>query len=212
MDSTGDAAPDPMAQLEPDRLLAAYEAVSPMPVRPEFLEGRAYLPQSPPDHGHGSAVMSLLLQFPSAAVPGVGTGSGYRFTGRTGSTAGLLVPDIYVRSRKATSADEAHYGAYPGWYPSDMLDLVGEVTSTDHETDTGPKLRAYSAAGIPVYVLIDRRSQTAHCYTNPALPGDDPADAYYENDTKVHLGDPLPLPPPYPTLDTTTCSTTGPPR
>ncbi|NDK29115.1 Uma2 family endonuclease [Streptomyces sp. TR1341] len=212
MDSTGDAAPDLMAQLEPDRLLAAYEAVSPMPVRPEFLEGRAYLPQSPPDHGHGSAVMSLLLQFRSAAVPGVGTGSGYRFTGRTGSTAGLLVPDIYVRSRKATSADEAHYAAYPGWYPSDMLDLVGEVTSTDHETDTGPKLRAYSAAGIPVYVLIDRRSQTAHCYTHPALPGDDPADAYYENDTKVHLGDPLPLPPPYPTLDTTTCSTTGPPR
>ncbi|MFD8839663.1 Uma2 family endonuclease [Streptomyces griseofuscus] len=178
-------------------------------VRPEFLEGRAYLPQSPPDHGHGSAVMSLLLQFRSAAVPGIGTGNGYRFTGRTGSAAGLLVPDIHVRSRKATSADEAHYAACPGWHPSDMLDLVGEVTSADHEIDTGPKLRAHSAAGIPVYVLIDRRSRTAHCDTNPAPPGDDPADAYYEQDTKADLGDPLPLPAPYPALDTSPFLVTG---
>ncbi|WP_191870821.1 hypothetical protein [Streptomyces filipinensis] len=38
---------------------------------------------------------------------------------------------------------------------------------------------------------------------NPVLPGDDPTEAYYGTDTKVTLGDPLPLPAPYPTLDTT---------
>ncbi|WP_330339928.1 hypothetical protein [Streptomyces sp. NBC_00557] len=36
--------PDPMDRMEPVRLLAAYEAVSPMPVRPEFIEGRALVP------------------------------------------------------------------------------------------------------------------------------------------------------------------------
>ncbi|MFF5552628.1 hypothetical protein [Streptomyces olivaceoviridis] len=33
--------PDPMARMDPVQLLAAYETVSPMPVRPEFIEGRA---------------------------------------------------------------------------------------------------------------------------------------------------------------------------
>ncbi|WP_158692786.1 Uma2 family endonuclease [Streptomyces roseochromogenus] len=194
--------PDLMARMEPVRLLAAYEAISPMPVRPEFIEGRAHVPQSPPDHRHSEAVMSLSLQFRSAAVPHAGTGNGYRFTDGTGTTTALLIPDLHVNHRKMTSADESHFATHPGWYPSDLLGLVGEVTSTNHETDTGPKFRTYAAAGIPVYVLINRRSKTAHCYTNPILPGDDPTEAYYANDTEVALGAPLALPAPYPTLDT----------
>jgi Uma2 family endonuclease len=84
-----------------------------------------------------------------------------------------------------------------------MIALVGEVTSTNHETDTGPKLRTYAAAGVPVYVLINRETKTAHCYTTPVLPGDDPTKAYYDDESKVDLGDSLTLPAPYPTLDTT---------
>ncbi|CAM5425539.1 Putative restriction endonuclease domain-containing protein OS=Streptomyces aurantiogriseus OX=66870 GN=GCM10010251_70350 PE=4 SV=1 [Streptomyces aurantiogriseus] len=83
-----------------------------------------------------------------------------------------------------------------------MIALVGEVTSTNHETDTGPKFRTYAAAGVPTYVLVDRHSGTAHCYTDPLLPGDQPTEAYYDTDTKVDLGDPLLLPAPYPALDT----------
>ncbi|MGX1549432.1 hypothetical protein [Streptomyces adustus] len=75
------------------------------------------------------------------------------------------------------------------------------MTFTNHWTDTGPKLRTY-AAGIPVYVLVDRHTGTAHCYSDPVLPGDDPTEAYYGSDVKVDLGDPLPHPAPYPTLDT----------
>ncbi|WP_181805736.1 Uma2 family endonuclease [Streptomyces shenzhenensis] len=196
------AAPAPLTGLEPVRLLAAYEAVSPMPVRPEFLEGRACVPQSPPDHGHNGTVMSLLVRFRSAGVQHSGTGNGYRFTDGTGDTSALLVPDLYVKHRKPTASDESHYARYPGWYPGGLLALVGEVTSTNHETDTGPKFRTYAAAGIPVYVLIDRHTKTAHCYTDPVLPGNDPTEAYYQTDEKVNLGDPLPLPAPYPTLDT----------
>lgn len=191
-----------MERMEPVRLLAAYEAASPMPVRPEFIEGRACVPQAPPDDGHNEAVMSLFFQFWSAEVPLVGTGNGYRFTDRTGATTALIGPDLCVRRRRATSADETHFESHPGWYPADMLALVGEVTSTNHETDTGPKLRTYAAAGVPIYVLINRHSKTAHCYTDPVLPGQDPTEAYYATDTKVTLGDPLPLPAPYPTLDT----------
>ncbi len=83
-----------------------------------------------------------------------------------------------------------------------MIALVGEVTSSNHAIDTGAKLATYAAAGIPVYVLINRETRTAHCYTGPSLPGDNPAEAYYTHDTEVDLGDPLPLPAPYPALDT----------
>ena len=59
-----------------------------------------------------------------------------------------------------------------------------------------------AAAGVPVYVLIIRNAKTAHCYTDPVLPGDDPTEAYYDSEIKVDLGDPLPLPAPYPILET----------
>ncbi|MEU5711973.1 Uma2 family endonuclease [Streptomyces flaveolus] len=194
--------PDLMARMEPVQLLAAYEAVSPVPVRAEFIEGRAYLPLAPPGDGHGDTVLELCFQLRSAAVPHVGTGNGFRFAAPADGTTALIIPDLHVMRRKPTGADEAHFAAHPGWYPIDMLALVGEVTSTNHETDTGPKLRTYAAAGVPVYVIIDRHSGTAHCYTDPVLPGDDPTEAYYATDTKVDLGEPLPLPAPYPTLDT----------
>ncbi|MEV0171901.1 Uma2 family endonuclease [Streptomyces sp. NPDC050803] len=188
--------------LEPVRLLAAYEAVSPMPTRPEYLEGRAYLPISPPNDSHSAAVTTALFTLQSSGVAHIGTGNGFRAADATDSTAALVIPDLYVLRRGPTPADKAAFERHPGWYPIDMIALVGEITSINHETDTGPKFRTYAAAGVPVYVLIDRHSKTAHCYTDPILPGDDPTEAYYDTDTKVGLGEPLPLPTPYPTLDT----------
>jgi hypothetical protein len=72
-----------------------------------------------------------------------------------------------------------------------MTALVGEVTSTNHPIDTGAKPATYAAVGIPVSALIDRHAKTAHCYTDPVRPGDDPTEACCSCDTKVTLGDPL---------------------
>jgi hypothetical protein len=58
------------------------------------------------------------------------------------------------------------------------------VTFLHPEGDTGPKLRSYAAAGVPVYILINRETKTAHCYTAPVLPGDDPKKAYYDAEAK----------------------------
>jgi Uma2 family endonuclease len=129
-------------------------------------------------------------------------GNGYRAAHKDGTTMSLLIPDFYVCRREPTELDESYRKAHKGWYPIDMIALAGEVTSTNHETDTGPKLRTYAAAGVPVYVLIDRNTKTAHCYSEPILPGEDPAEAHYATEVKVDLGHPLPLPAPYPALDT----------
>ncbi|MEU9411412.1 Uma2 family endonuclease [Streptomyces sp. NPDC048281] len=186
---------------DPIDLLIAIEEASQAPTRPEYVEGMAIVPPQPNDN-HNDGAGELYYQFRAAGVRLAGFNNGYRAAHKDGTTMALLVPDFYVRRRRSSELDEAYAKAHKGWYPIDMLALVGEVTSTNHETDTGPKFRTYAAAGIPVYVLIDRHTKTAHCYTDPVLPGDDPTEAYYETDEKVNLGDPLPLPAPYPILET----------
>ncbi|GCB49345.1 Uma2 family endonuclease [Streptomyces sp. NL15-2K] len=190
-----------MTQMDPIDLLNAIGEASPTPIRPEYVEGTVVVPPQPNDN-HNDGALELSFQFRAAGFRLVGMGNGYRAAHKDGSTMALLIPDFYVRHRKASELDESYRKAHRGWYPVDMITLVGEVTSTNHWTDTGPKFRTYAAADIPVYVLIDRHSKTAHCYTDPILPGDDPTEAYYATDTKVDLGEPLPLPAPYPTLDT----------
>ncbi|RZB14809.1 Uma2 family endonuclease, partial [Streptomyces sp. F001] len=185
-----------MTQVDPIDLLIALEEASPMPIRPEYVEGTVIVPpQANDSHNHGAYELSYQLR--AAGFRLVGMGNGYRAAHKDGSTMALLIPDFYVRRRRASELDESYRKAHKGWYPVDMISLVAEVTSSNHWADTGPKLRTYAAAGVPVYVLINRNTKTAHCYTDPILPGDDPAKAYYDNESDVDLGDPLPLPAPY---------------
>ncbi|GAA3071565.1 Uma2 family endonuclease [Streptomyces glomeratus] len=192
---------EPVMTQDPIDLLIAIEEASKAPTRPEYIEGMAIVPPQANDN-HNDGAFKLAVQFYTAGFDLAGMGNGYRAAQKDGSTMALLIPDFYVRRRKASELDESYRRAHKGWYPIDMVALVGEVTSTNHETDTGPKLRAYAAAGVPSYVLIDRNSKTAHCYSDPVLPSDDPTHAYYAEEVKVQLGHPLPLPAPYPTLDT----------
>ncbi|MEV7284019.1 Uma2 family endonuclease [Streptomyces sp. NPDC093252] len=186
---------------EPADLLLAFEEASAAPIQPEYLDGMTVVPP-PPDHAHSHTVGELTFQMHTAGFPLVGRGNGYRVTEKDGTTLGLLIPDFYLRRRKPSDADESYHVAHGGWYPIDMVALVGEVTSAHHEIDTGPKFRVYAAAGVPVYVLINRTSRTAHCHTDPVLPDDDPTRAYYATGTEVPLGTPLPLPAPLPPLHT----------
>ncbi|MER7185679.1 Uma2 family endonuclease [Streptomyces hyaluromycini] len=190
-----------MTEQDPIDLLIAIEEASVAPIRPEYVEGTVIVPPQP-NNQHNAGAFRLAVQFFTAGLDLAGMGNGYRGAHQDGSTMALVIPDFYVLRREPTELDEAYRKAHKGWYPIDMVALVGEVTSTNHAVDTGAKLGTYAAVGIPVYILIDRHTKTAHCYTDPVLPGDDPTEAYYKTDEKVNLGDPLPLPAPYPTLDT----------
>ncbi|MGY4982938.1 Uma2 family endonuclease [Streptomyces sp. 900105755] len=190
-----------MTEQDPIDLLIAIEEASVAPIRPEYVEGTVIVPPQP-NNQHNAGAFRLAVQFFTAGLDLAGMGNGYRGAHQDGSTMALVIPDFYVLRREPTELDEAYRKAHKGWYPIDMVALVGEVTSTNHAVDTGAKLGTYAAVGIPVHVLIDRHTKTAHCYTDPHLPGDDPTEAYYKTDEKVSLGDPLPLPAPYPTLDT----------
>ncbi|MFC9912339.1 Uma2 family endonuclease [Streptomyces sp. NPDC059862] len=191
-----------MTQQDPIDLLIAFEEAAPLPIRAEYIEETGIVPPQP-DEEHSDGVAQLFLQFNNAGFHLAGFGMGFRAAHLDGRTRALVVPDFYVRRRKATELDEAYCKTHKGWYPIDMLAVVGEVTSTNHETDSGPKLRLYASAGIPVYVLIHRREKKAYCYSDPLTTNADPAQARYRVQTKTVLGHPLPLPAPYPALDTT---------
>ncbi|MFF9025116.1 Uma2 family endonuclease [Streptomyces eurythermus] len=192
---------EPVMQVDPIDLLSTIEEASPMPIRPEYVEGTVIVPPQP-NYNHSNGAYKLSVQFTLAGFELAGMGMGFRAAHKDGSTMAAVIPDFYVLHREPTDLDNSYLKAHKGWYPIDMIALVGEVTSTNHAIDTGAKLATYAAAGIPVYVLIDRHAKTAHCYTDPILPGEDPTEAYYSSDTKVTLGDPLALPAPYPALDT----------
>ncbi|WP_128376649.1 Uma2 family endonuclease [Streptomyces cavernae] len=190
-----------MMHQDPIDLLIAIEEASLAPIRPEYVEGTVIVPPQP-DYNHSKGAVGLTVQFHTAGYELAGMGMGFRASHHDGSTMALVIPDFYVLHREPTELDVSYLRAHKGWYPINMIALVGEVTSTNHAMDTGAKLATYAAVGIPAYVLINRDTKTAHCHTHPILPGDDPTKAYYANDSKVDLGDPLPLPAPYPDLDT----------
>ncbi|GAB7108454.1 hypothetical protein JCM4814A_67680 [Streptomyces phaeofaciens JCM 4814] len=190
-----------MTEQDPIDLLIAFEEASVAPIRPEYVEGTVIVPPQP-NHEHNHGAFKLAVQFFTAGHDLAGVGNGFRGAHKDGSTMALVIPDFYILRRRPTELDEAYRKAHKSWYPIDMIALVGEVTSTNHAIDTGAKLATYAAVGIPVYVLVNRHAGTVHCYTDPVVPGEDPTEAYYDTDTKVDLGDALPLPAPYPTLDT----------
>lgn len=192
-----------MTEQDPIDLLSAIEAASVAPMRPEYVEGTVIVPPQP-DFNHSKGAVRLIVQFHTAEYELAGTGMGFRAADHHGSTTALIIPGFYVLNREPSDLDVSYLKTHKGWYPINMIALVGEVTSTNHAMDTGAKLAAYAAAAVPHYVLINRNAKTAHCYADPTRPTDgDPAKAYYDTESKVGLGEPLPLPAPYPILDTT---------
>jgi len=184
---------------DPIELLTALQEASDVPLRAEYIEGMLVVPPQPDDH-HNDAATELYFQLRSAGVRLTGIGSGYRVA-RQGKTCSLVIPDFYVRRRKPTEMDEAYRRAHKGWYSIELPALAGEITSTDHETDTGPKYRGYAAAGVPVYVLIHRQEKKAYAFSDPVRE-EDPAKAHYATRVEADLGRRLPLPEPYPALET----------
>ncbi len=181
---------------DPIDLLIALEEAAGFPIRPEYIEGTVIVPPQPDDN-HGDVIGEFYYQLRAAGVSLVGMGAGYTLDAASPAERPLVIPDFYVRRRRPTELDEAFRKTNKGWYPISMLALVGEVTSTNRETDIGPKYRTYAAAAVPVYVVVDRREGTVHVHSDP-----DPGNRRYQVHLSVPLGGKVPLPAPYPVLDT----------
>ncbi|GAA3372738.1 Uma2 family endonuclease [Streptomyces sannanensis] len=143
-----------------------------------------------PDGDHGEIVMWLLRQCmqlrPELALY---------------PEQGLVIPTYRAGRAKPDGAlAPVDYFAGQGeWaHPTGVLMAV-EVTSYDSDTDRRDRIEkgaGYAAAGIPVFLLVDRRDCTLHVHSEPE-------NGTYQQQPSYKYGDTVPLPAPVDiTLDT----------
>ncbi|MEV0491938.1 Uma2 family endonuclease [Streptomyces atratus] len=163
---------------------------APETVTLEFINGKLEV-KPVPDQIHGAIVMWLLRQCmqhrPELALyPEQGLQVETYRGGRARADGALAPLDHFV-------------GQTGEWAAPDGVLMTVEVTSHDSDTDRRDRVEkrdGYAAAGIPVYLLIDRDAEKLVVYT-------DPHKGEYRNRTSHAYGDAVALPAPVDiTLDT----------
>jgi Uma2 family endonuclease len=122
-----------------------------------------------------------------------------------GADCGLKV-EAYRKGRARPDgvlAPDGHFAGDGEWSDSDGVLMAVEVTSFDGDTnarDRQEKPAAYAAAGIPIYLLVDRDCCEVVVHTNPA-----PDRGRYLDTHRAPFGEQVTLPDPVGiTLDTET--------
>ncbi len=73
------------------------------------------------------------------------------------------------------------------YYAPHVFRMVVEVTSSNWSDDLGPKVECYAQAGIPAYLVADRKHGEVLLYT-------DPADGKYPDPRRFERGVRVPVP------------------
>ncbi|SDK50109.1 Uma2 family endonuclease [Streptomyces indicus] len=166
-------------------------STAPETVTLEFIGGRLEVKRVA-DGDHGTIIMWLLRQCMQARPdmdldPNQGLKVGRYRNGRARPDGSL--------------APVAHFAGQGDWADPEGVLMAAEVTSYDSDTnrrDREEKPDAYGAAGIPVYLLIDRDQGAVVVHTNP----DTDLGGYRDRHTAL-LGEEVTLPDPVGiTLDT----------
>jgi Uma2 family endonuclease len=158
----------------------ALEAAAPEPIRLEFVNGRLEV-KPVPDGDHGEIVM-WLLQLCLRQRPELGL---YPEQG--------LVTEAFGQGRSRPDGVLAPRGYFKGrgeWSDASGVLMVVEVTSSQPENDRHAKPLGYASAGIPVYLLIDRRRGELVVHSNPS------GGRYADTHRTQQLGERLVLPDP----------------
>ncbi|MFE1769600.1 Uma2 family endonuclease [Streptomyces sp. NPDC059008] len=166
-------------------------SAAPETVTLEFINGRIE-EKRVPDGDHGAIIMWLIRKCMQA-----------RPELDLDPTQGLRVGE-YRKGRvrpDGSLAPVAHFAGQGEWADPDGVLMTVEITSYDGDTerrDRQEKPTAYAAAGIPVYLLIDRDSCLVVVHSNP-----DPKGGRYCDTHIAPFGTAVTLPAPVAiTLDT----------
>ncbi|MFI6344486.1 Uma2 family endonuclease [Streptomyces sp. NPDC050560] len=131
--------------------------------RVEILQGR--LTVAPPADGeHAVALSWLMRQFDRAGA----WEAGLRFVQGIGVSLPTGPQDYAIPDLSVVDKDFREAGTYANCYAPRAFRLVVEVTSPSNRSDDlGIKAEAYARAGIPVYVVVDRRQDEVLVHTDP---------------------------------------------
>ncbi|MCC9306999.1 Uma2 family endonuclease [Kitasatospora sp. RB6PN24] len=160
-------------------LLDAFLALeTPTGFKAELIEGKIVV-TPPPDGEHEIVIGRVVRQvFRKCAED-------FEFA----PTKGLRVLDGRYIPDGTFTKEGAFMGAESWWRPEGVL-MVLEVTPKRPGKDREEKREGYAAAGIPLYLLIDRKADRVVLHS-------DPEDGKYRDVIEVKVGDPLDLPAPF---------------
>ncbi|MGR8008742.1 Uma2 family endonuclease [Streptomyces hypolithicus] len=163
-------------------LTEADDQLSRAGYRVEILHGR--LTATPPaDGAHAETLTWLIMEFAKAGARQAGC--------RYVQAIGLWLPtgpeDYAVPDFSVVDADFRNVHIQRNCYAPHVFRMVLEVTSSNWSDDLGPKVGCYAQAGIPVYVVVDRRHDEVLLYT-------DPRGGSYRTRTPFKRGSSVPVP------------------
>ncbi|MDK9499430.1 Uma2 family endonuclease [Streptomyces katrae] len=130
--------------------------------RVEILQGR--LTVTPPADGpHAESLMWLGEEFFTAGA----RQAGLKYLQAIGLWLPSGADDHAIPDFSVLDADYRDAHVTKNCYAPHVFRLVVEVTSSNWSDDLGTKVDCYAQAGIPVYLVADRRHDEAVLYTDP---------------------------------------------
>ncbi|MEU2583266.1 Uma2 family endonuclease [Streptomyces avermitilis] len=98
-----------------------------------------------------------------------------------------LADDFAIPDFSVVDADFRDALVQKNCYAPNVFRLVVEVTSSNWSDDLGPKVESYAEAGVPVYIVADRKHDAVLLYQ-------DPADGKYPAPQRYRWGQSVPVP------------------
>ncbi|WP_368732990.1 Uma2 family endonuclease [Streptomyces alkaliphilus] len=132
--------------------------------RPEILEGRLIV-NPPPDGHHADSLTGLTLALAELHRGETKVRQGIGLWLPTGDED-YVIPDLSVVDADALD----HVVAYNCFDPR-VFRMVVEITSGNHVNDTVTKPPLYARAGVPVYLIGNRREEEVVLLTDPREDG-----------------------------------------
>ncbi|MFC9159895.1 Uma2 family endonuclease [Streptomyces fungicidicus] len=131
--------------------------------RVEILQGRLTV-TPPPDGSHALSLTKLGRAFDRAGL----VEAGCEYVQGVGLWLPTLPADFAVADLSVVDEDFRDAHVTKNYYAPNVFRMVVEITSSDWSDDLGPKVECYAQAGIPAYLIVDRKHDEVLLYTAPA--------------------------------------------
>ncbi|MDQ0932174.1 Uma2 family endonuclease [Streptomyces turgidiscabies] len=150
--------------------------------RVEILQGR--LTVTPPSDGsHALSLTNLGRAFDRAGI----LEAGHDYVQGVGLWLPTLPEDFATPDFSIVDADFRDAHVTRNYYAPNVFRMVVEVTSSNWSDDLYAKVECYAQAGIPAYLIADRKHDEVLLYT-------DPADGKYPDPQHFKRGQSVPVP------------------
>ncbi|SER37447.1 Endonuclease, Uma2 family (restriction endonuclease fold) [Streptomyces sp. yr375] len=150
--------------------------------RVEILQGRLTV-TPPPDGSHALSLTWLVEAFGGAGA----RKAGLRYVQGIGLWLPTLAEDYAIPDFSVVDDDFRDALVQKNCYAPNVFRLVVEVTSSNWSDDLGPKAECYAEAGVPVYIVVDRKHDEVLVYQNPT-------DGKYDVPQRFKRGQDVPVP------------------